>query len=134
MYRTSFNGLKVLVEGVYSAYNLSPEELSSLKRYFGADKVNGSNGNYTVYRDAHRRIILELFVHEKWIPINFDIRKDLLRLFNSNRIYTRDIETLSKKLKEMRIQLHVEYDYVNNLWHIVDYDKFLELLKNLIDT
>ncbi len=132
MYKTSFNGLKVSVEGVYSAYNLSPEELESLKRRFGADKVNGSNGNYTVYKDAERKVILQLFIHEKWLPINFDIRKDLLKLYNSDRIFEKNIKTLSKKLKDMRLQLHVEYDYRNNLWYIVDYGYFIELLKSLI--
>lgn len=132
MYKTSFNGLKISVEGVYSAYNLSKEELESLKRHFGAGKVNGSGGNYTVYKFARRQVILKLFVHEIWIPIDFDIRKDLLKLYNSDRIFEKDIETLSKKLKEMRIQLHVEYDYKNNFWYIVDYKEFLKLLKELI--
>lgn len=131
MYKTSFNSLKVSVKGVYSAYNLTADELESLKRHFGI-KVNGSNGNYTVYKDANRKILLELFVHEKWIPLTFDIRGDLLKLFQSDKIFTKDIEKLSKKLKETRVQLYVKYDYSNNLWSIVDYNSFLELLKSLI--
>lgn len=131
MYKTSFNGLKVYVEGVYSAYNLSQEELESLKRRFGAENINGSNGNYTVYKHSSRKVILSLFVHERWIPLNFDIRKDLLKLYNSDRIFEKDIKALSKKLKEMRIQLHVDYDYKHG-WQIIDYDNFLELVKTLI--
>lgn len=132
MYKTSFNGLKVSVEGVYSAYNLSQEELESLKRHFGADKVNGSNGNYTVYKYACRKVILSLFVHEEWIPLDFDIRRDLLKIYKSDRIFEKNIEILSKKLKEMRIQLHVDYDSKNNFWYIVDYNDFLKLLEKLI--
>ena len=134
MYKTSFNGLKVSVNGVYSAYNLSQEELYSLKRSFGEGNVNGSNGNYTVFKNAKRKVILTLFIHELWIPICFDIRKDLLELYNSDRLYEQDIKALSKKLKTMRIQIHVEYDNLSSSWHIVDYDKFLALLQNLINT
>lgn len=132
MYKTSFNGLKVCVNGVYSAYNLTQDELNSLKRTFGEIKVNGSNGNYTVYKDAKRSVMLQLFVHQIWRPVEFDIRKDLLSIFRSNKIYTKNIEELSKKLKELRIQLHVDYDHINDRWYIVDYNDFLELLKNLI--
>lgn len=134
MYKTSFNGLEVVVEGVYSAYNLSEKELQNLKRCFGESKVNGSQGNYTVYKDANRKVLLNLFIHDIWKPISFDIRKDLLQLFNSNKLYKKDIEKISKELKEMRIQLHVDYDPYITGWHIIDtdYDNFLNLLKQII--
>ena len=130
MFKTSFNGLEKFQKGIYSAYNLNQEELESLKRKFGPNSINGSNGNYTVYRDAKRQVILKLFVHDIWLPITFDIRDDLLNLYGSNKIYKDDINRISKKLKEMRIQLHVEY--YDEAWHIIDYDKFLKLLKQII--
>ena len=132
MYKTSFNGLEVSVKGVYSAYNLTQTELECLKRTFGEKNVNGSNGNYTVYKDSNRKVILKLFVHDLWIPIVFDIRADLLKLYNSNRIYKDKIEALSDKLKEMRIQIHVDYNHDTQKWYIVDYEDFMELLKGLI--
>ena len=129
MFKTSFNGIEKYQKGIYSAYNLTQEELESLKRKFG-NSINGSNGNYTVFRNANRQVLLKLFVHELWIPIVFDIRNDLLNLYGSGRIFKDDIDRLSKRLKEMRIQLHVEY--YDNTWHIIDYSKFLELLKQII--
>ena len=131
MYKTSFCGLEVSVKGVYSAYNLTEDELKSLKERFGQN-INGSNGNYTVYAHHDRRVNLILFVHGLWQPLSFNIRKDLLKLYGSDRIYKKDVEELSKKLKERRICLHVEYDYSSNRWDIVDYDSFLDLLKELI--
>lgn len=129
--KTSFNGLQMSKEGIYHAYNLSVDEFESLKRHFG-DKVNGSKENCIVCEHADRRIVLNLFVHEVWIPLEFDMRGDLLRLFKSNKIFQKDIKNLSRKLKEMKIQLHVDYDWKTNSWHIVEYDKFLELLSKLI--
>ena len=108
IYKTSFNGLEVSVKGVNSAYNLSQEELESLRRTFGIQNVNGSNGNYTVFKDAYRRVLLKLFVHDVWVPITFDIRPELLQLYKSNRLYESDIHDLSKKLKKLRIQIRVK--------------------------
>ena len=129
-YKTSFNGLQVSVKGVYSAYNLNDEELESLKRTFGPNCVNGSKGNYTVFKKAQRHVYLNLFIHILWKPVQFDIRNDLLTLFGSERIEKKKIEKLTKKLKNMRIELHVEE--VSGSWNIVDYDKFLDILKVLI--
>ncbi len=132
MYKTSFNGLSVSVKGVYSAYNLTQEEFESLARTFGIKNINGANGNYTVFQNAKRKVLLKLFVHDFWVPIAFDIREDLLRLYKSKRIYEDKINDLSKKLKKMRIQLHVEYDSKIKMWKIVDYDEFLKTLEVLI--
>ena len=129
-YKTSFNGLSISIKGVYSAYNLSQEELESLRRTFGPNCINGSNGNYTVFKDAKRHVFLNLFVHSIWKPISFDIREDLLKLCGSGKIFQKDIDYLSKKLKELRIELHV--DYISGNWFIIDYDKFLELIHELI--
>ena len=131
MFKTSFNGLEISVHGVYAAYNLSSGELSSLKRKF-EDKVNGSNGNYVAYKNVERKVLLKLFVHEVWLPITFDIRDELLKLYGSSRIYKKDIEYLSKKLKDMRLQLHVDYSFETKKWVIVDYDGFVSLLAKLI--
>ena len=130
--KTSFNGLTISTKGVYSAYNLTQEEFESLKRTFGLDSINGSNGNYTVFRNAQRRVYLNLFIHDIWQPVSFDIRNDLLKLYKSNKIYQKDIDALSKSLKELRIQIHVEYDYEKKQWSIIDYPKFIELLSQLI--
>ena len=134
MFKTSFNGLEVFVDGVYNAYNLTSEELSDLKRTF-KDRVNGSKGNYTVYRDHIRKVNLTLFVHGPWIPIQFDLRKDILELFNSEKIYKGKIEIISKNLKERRICIHVKYDYTINRWSIVDddYTYLLNTIKEIID-
>ena len=95
MYKTSFNGLSVSVKGVYSAYNLSQNEYESLKRAVGADNINGSNGNYTVFQNAKRQVLLKLYIHDFWTPVAFDIRSDLLKLYKSNRIYEEKIMDLS---------------------------------------
>ena len=133
MYKTSFNGLEISVKGVYSAYNLTPEELSSLKRLFGESNVNGSGSNYTVYKNHERKVFLKLFIHDIWKPISFDIRNDLLILFNSNRIFKKKIESISKELKNRRICLYVDYDISTNSWFIVKYDEFLNLLSEIIN-
>ena len=129
--KTSFNGLKVSEDGVYVAYNITPEELECLKRHFG-NRVYGKDGNYIIFENAQRRIVLQLFVHEACSLVEFDIRRDLLKLFNSEEISEDNIKKLSKKLKEKKIQLNVAYSWINNAWSIVDYDNFLELLKGFI--
>lgn len=129
--KTSFNSLKVSEDGVYTAYDLNSEELESLKRYFG-DRVKGSDGNYTIYENVNRRIVLKLFVHEAWKLIEFDIRRDLLDLFNSNEISEDTIKKLSEKLKEKRVQIDVDYSWINNTWSISNHTALLELLKSCI--
>lgn len=129
--KTSFNGLTVVKQGVHHAYDLTPKELESLKRHFG-DRVIGSNGNYTVFENPNTRIFIQLFVHKAWKILQFDIRKDLLNLFNTDEISVNTVEQLSKKLFEKRIQVHVNYNWNTNSWSISDYDEFLELLKNSI--
>lgn len=131
-YKSSFNGLLISVKGVYSAYNLTQDEVESLERTFGANSINGSNGNYTVFKNSQRHVYLNLFIHGLWKPISFDIRNDLLKLYKSHKLYEKDINLLSEKLKEMRIELHVDYDLVKRTWFICDYDKFLKLLADLI--
>jgi len=131
VYKASFNSLKIYEDGVYSAYNLTSNELESLKRRFGS-KVNGSNGNYTAFGEASRRVVLQLFVHGRWQPVKFEIRKDLLKVFNSKKLYKKNIEKLDKKLKDMRLQLDVDYDGHDHRWQIVNYNSFLELLSKLI--
>lgn len=133
-FKTSFNGLDVVVTGVYSAYNLSQEEFQTLKRKFGSQNINGSNGNYTVFKNAERKVLLKLFVHEAWTPIVFDIRPDLLRLYKTNKLYKDKILDLSKKLKQMRLQLRVMYNFHQNKWTIMekDYQEFLRILGALI--
>lgn len=132
MYKTSFNNLEISVEGVYSAYNLSQSELEDLTRKFGPRNINGSNGNYTIYKNAKRSVYLTLFVHEIWLPIKIDIREVLLRLYDSERLYKKNIENLSKALKKMRIQLHVDYNWTSNFWYITDFEAFIQILQKLI--
>jgi len=132
MYKTSFNGLVISTHGIYSAYNLTQDEVASIIWKFGVNNINGSNGNYTIFKDAKRKVLLQLYVHDIWLPITFDIRDDLLKIYKSNKIYKKNIDFLSEKLKEMRIQIHVEYDSTNKTWSIVDYPKFLELIKEII--
>ena len=129
--KTSFNGLKVSEDCVYIAYNLTSKELESLKRRFG-NRVYSSNGNYMIFQNVNKKIILKLFVHEEWRLVEFDIHKDLLKLFNSEDISEDIVNKLSKKLKEKRLQLNVDYSWKNNTWSISDYNNFLELLKSLI--
>ena len=131
IYKTSFNGLELSVHGVYSAYNLTPDELKSLKNRF-PDKINGSGSNYTVYCNAERHLWLKLFVHEVWIPIRFDLRRDFLELTNSKKIFTKDIEKISKELKNRRIEIQVDYNIGNNTWSIVNYERLLNLIKELV--
>ena len=89
-YKTSFNGLESEVRGVYSAYNLTPQEIEDInKRFYG--KINGSGSNYTIYYKSKRCLWLKLFVHEIWIPIKIDIREDFLKLTKSNKVFEKDI-------------------------------------------
>ena len=130
-YKTSFNGLESEVRGVYSAYNLTPQEIEDInKRFYG--KINGSGSNYTIYYKSKCCLWLKLFVHEIWIPIKIDIREDFLKLTKSNKVFEKDIIAISKKLKEQRIELHVSYDFNTNSWILENYDSFLETLKELI--
>ncbi len=130
-YKTSFNGLEIETRGVYSAYNLTPQEIEEIqKRFYG--KVNGSGSNYTIYHNSKRYLWLKLFVHELWKPIKIDIREDFLKLTKSNKVFERDIIAISKKLKEQRIELHVIYNHNTKSWFLEDYDSFLETLKKLI--
>ena len=132
MYKTSFCSLEIHVEGVYSAYNLTETEVEDLKKHFGERNINGSGVNYTVFKNAYRKVLLTLFVHGLWKPIQFDIRKTLLDLYESERLYKKDVEYLSKKLKDMRIQLHVEYSHETGMWYISDYEHFVVVLRDLI--
>ena len=130
-YKTSFNGLEIETRGVYSAYNLTPQEIEEIqKRFYG--KVNGSGSNYTIYHNSKRYLWLKLFVHGLWIPNKIDIREDFLKLTESNKVFERDIIAISKKLKEQRIELHVIYNHNTKSWFLEDYDSFLETLKKLI--
>lgn len=136
MWKTSFNGLKVVVDGIYSVYNLTFNDLKDLERKFGSENVNGSGGNYTVFRDHDRKVVLSLFVHGIWKPISFDVRKDFLELFESKRIFTKNIEIISKELKERRICLHVDFNPITKTWYIIgeDYEGFLNLVKQIINS
>lgn len=130
-YRTSFNGLESEVRGVYSVYNLTPQEIYEINnRFYG--KANGSGSNYTIFYKSKRHLWLKLFVHELWIPIKIDIRNDYLKLTQSNKVFEKDIIKISKELKEQRIELHVSFDLQSNSWILEDYDSFLETLKKLI--
>ena len=109
-YKASFNGLESEVRGVYSAYNLTSQEIEYItKRFYG--KVNGSGSSYTIYYKSKRYLWLKLFVHEIWMPIKIDIREDFLKLTKSNKIFEKNVIAISKKLKERRIELHVSYDF-----------------------
>ena len=49
-YKTSFNGLETEVRGVYSVYNLTPQEIEDInKRFYG--KVNGSGSNLETLKE-----------------------------------------------------------------------------------
>ena len=133
MYKTSFCSLEIIVEGVYSAYNLTENEIEDLIKTFGKRNINGSGGNYTIFKNADRKVILKLFVHGLWRPMTFDIRQTLLDLYDSDKLYKRNVEYLSKRLKEERIQLHVEYSRQTGVWYISDFDKLIEVLRDLID-
>lgn len=130
-YRTSFNGLQVEVKGVYSAYNLTSEEIEDIRKRFN-NQINGSNSNYTIYFSAERHVWLKLFVHTVWIPIRFDIRKDLLELTHSDKIYEKDVLRISKELKDMRIELHVSYNAIKNSWILEDREFLIETLKDIL--
>ena len=129
--KTSFNGLKVSEDGVYTAYDLTPEELESLKRHFG-NRMKGSDGNYTICETSYRRVILKLFVHEARRLIEFDIRRDLLDLFNCNQISADTVKKLEEKLMEKRVRIDVDYSWSNNTWSISNHNAFIELLKSCI--
>ena len=131
MYRASFNGLSVESRGVYKVYNITSEEYLFLYKKFNG-KINGSNGNYTIYDDAHRYLWLKLFVHDQWKPIKIDIRNDFLRVTGSQKIYEADIKKISKILTKERLFLYVCYDSKNNTYALLDKDSFLEVLAKLL--
>ena len=132
IYRSSFNGLEVEVKGVYSVYNVTDEEFDFLRRRFH-DKINGSNGNYTIYESAARYVWVKLYVHDQWFPIKFDIRGDMLKLLGKQRIYAEQVEDLSKILKSKRLTLKVDYDVHSNTWTFIDKDELLKIIKETME-
>lgn len=134
LYKTSFNGLQIETKGVYSAYNLTPDELECFRRYFHGN-INGSGSNWTSFDTAERHVWLKLLVHNVWIPIRFDIREDLLKITSSKRIYEKDIQMVSERMKNQRLQLRVLYDNSSNKYSICeqDWEKFWNLLKIFIE-
>ena len=132
IYRTSFNSLTVEVQGVYKVYNVNSEEYKVLFRKFNG-QINGSNGNYAIYNNASRHLWLNLFIHDKWEPIRFDIRKDFLRATKSKKIYEEDIRKISKLLAKDRLFLYVDYDPKTNTYTLLNKDTFLEMLVKLLE-
>lgn len=133
MYKTSFQKLEIEVRGVYSVYNLTPEELKSFNLRFHG-KINGSGSNYTAFENASRKVWLKLFVHGCWLPIKIDIREDLLRLTNSNKIFNETVEKLSKTLKSNRVCIWVDYNIITNTWDFVSKEEFLKELSEILKT
>ena len=130
-YKASFNGLGVEFKGVYKAYNLTPEEIVSIRKHF-CDQISDSKTSYTVSCVVENHLWLTLFIHELWEPIRFDIKKDYLKLTHSDEISKNDIERISASIEKLNISLYVSYNYYNNTWTIKDYDRFLEVLKSLL--
>lgn len=131
IYRTSFNGLTVECTGVYKVYNVSNEEYNLLLRKFNG-QINGSNGNYAIYNNAQRHLWLNLFVHDQWKPIRFDIRNDFLKATKRKKIYEDDIRRISKLLVEDRLFLYVDYNPNENTYTLLNKDTFLEMLVKLL--
>ena len=131
IYRTSFNGLSVEVLGVYKVYNVTNEDFKVLQRRFNG-QINGSKGNYAIYDNAHRYLWLKLFVHDKWQPIQFDIREDFLKATNTQKIYESDIKRISDILSEGRLFVYVDYDPKSNTYTLLDKDNLLFLLSKLL--
>ena len=132
IYRTSFNGLSVESRGVYKVYNITSEEYLFLYKKFNG-KINGSNGNYTIYDDAHRYLWLKLFVHNQWKPIKFDIREDFLKVTGTQKIFEADIKRISKLLADARLAIYVMYDPKSDSYTLMEKDRFLTLLKDLLN-
>ena len=131
IYRTSFNGLSVETKGVYKVYDVTNEDFKVLQRRYNGQK-NGSKGNYAIYDNAHRYLWLKLFVHDKWMPIKFDIREDFLKVTNSQKIYEADIKRISEILTEGRLFLYVDYDSNSGNYTLMEKERFLTLLKELL--
>ncbi|MGN1270972.1 MAG: hypothetical protein ACI4UX_03215 [Clostridia bacterium] len=132
IYRTSFNGLSVETKGVFKAYNISKEEYEILYRKFNG-QINGSKGNYAIYDNAHRYLWLKLFVHDQWKPIKFDIREDFLKVTGTQKIFEADIKRISKLLADARLAIYVMYDPKSDSYTLMEKDRFLTLLKDLLN-
>lgn len=132
IYRTSFNSLQVECQGVYKVYNVSKEEYKALFRKFNG-QINGSNGNYAIYNNARRYLWLNLFVHDRWEPIRFDIRNDFLKATKGKKIYEEVIKKISKLLSKERLFLYVDYDPKTNTYTLLNKDTFMEILVKLLE-
>lgn len=132
IYRASFNGLSVETKGVFKAYNISKEEYEILYRKFNG-QINGSKGNYAIYDNAHRYLWLKLFVHDQWKPIKFDIREDFLKVTGTQKIFEADIKRISKLLADARLAIYVMYDPKSDSYTLMEKDRFLTLLKDLLN-
>lgn len=132
IYRTSFNSLQVECQGVYKVYNVSKEEYKALFRKFNG-QINGSNGNYAIYNNARRYLWLNLFVHDRWEPIRFDIRNDFLKATKGKKIYEEAIKKISKLLAKERLFLYVDYDSKTNTYTLLNKDTFMEILVKLLE-
>ena len=132
IYRASFNGLSVETKGVFKAYNISKEEYEILYRKFNG-QINGSKGNYAIYNNAHRYLWLKLFVHDQWKPIKFDIREDFLKVTGTQKIFEADIKRISKLLADARLAIYVMYDPKSDSYTLMEKDRFLTLLKDLLN-
>lgn len=132
IYRASFNGLSVETKGVFKAYNISKEEYEILYRKFNG-QINGSKGNYAIYNNAHRYLWLKLFVHDQWKPIKFDIREDFLKVTGTQKIFEADIKRISKLLTDARLAIYVMYDPKSDSYTLMEKDRFLTLLKDLLN-
>ena len=107
------------------------EEYKALFMKFNG-QINGSNGNYAIYNNARRYLWLNLFVHDRWEPIRFDIRNDFLKATNGKKIYEEAIKKISKLLAKERLFLYVDYDPKTNTYTLLNKDSFLEILVKLL--
>lgn len=96
-FRASFNGIDCRTYGVYKLYGLNPLEVEILRRE-NSGFINGSGGDWTIYKNAKRYVYLKLYVHVLRKPILIDIRQELLHLTGKSKISQKLVKGLEQNL------------------------------------
>lgn len=129
--KASFQRLKFETSDVYRVYNPSPEEITSINSHF--NKVTPiDSSNYLVSASTWRHISLELFVHDYWIVVKFN----LTPFFKEHglNIPSSEVKRITETLRDEHLVLHVNRDVLSNTWSIHKQDELilLEKIKNIL--
>ena len=129
--KASFQRLNFETPDVYRVYNPSPEEMASINSHFSKVTPIGTS-NYLVSASQWRHISLELFVHDYWIVVKFN----LTPFFKEHglNIPSSEVKRITEALRDEQLVLHVNRDVSTNTWSLHKQDELflLEKIKNIL--